>query len=86
MPEPVRVAFRSFSDIKDPQTYTAPDKGLLLQAGYNESVDPNFNLTEWWKFEEGQKLSKLHDVREELVAGLLRVLEKASALFHAQAL
>ena len=71
MPEPVRVAFCSFSDIKNPETYAAPNESLLLQAGYETSVDPKFNLTEWWKIAEGERLSKAFDVGEELVAGLL---------------
>jgi hypothetical protein len=82
VPEPVRVAFRSFSDIKNPGTYVASDKSVLLQVTYKTSVNPNFNLTEWWKIPEGEKLSKPFDVGEELVAGLLRVLEMVSALFY----
>lgn len=46
------------------------------------SADPKFNITEWWKIAEGEKLSEPFDVGEELVAALLRVLEMASALFH----
>jgi hypothetical protein len=82
VPEPIRVAFHSFSDIKNPGTYAAPDDRLLLQAGYKKSGDPKFNLTEWWKFVEGEKLSEPFDVGEELVAALLCVLEMVSALFH----
>ena len=81
MPEPVRVAFCSFSDIKNPGTFVAPDDSLLLQPVYNTLVDPKFNITEWWKIAEGEKLSELFDVSEELVAALLRVLETVSALF-----
>ncbi len=55
---------------------------MLLQATYTTSVDSNFNLTEWWNIAEGEKLSKPFDVGEELVAGLLHVLEMVSALFH----
>ncbi len=82
VPEPVRVAFRSFSDIKNPGTYAAPDGSLLLQAGSRTSADPKFNLTEWWKVAEGEKLSKPFDVGEELAAGLLRALEMVSTLFY----
>lgn len=74
------IAFRSFSDIKDPGTYIAPDKSLLLQAGCKALIGPKFNLTEWWNI-GGEKLSKPFDVGEELVAELLRVLEIVSALF-----
>jgi hypothetical protein len=84
VPKSIRIAFLSFSDIKIPQTYAAPDASLLLQAGYKGLVDLEFNFTEWWKIAEGEKLSKLLDVGEELVAGLLCVLEKASTLFHIQ--
>ena len=62
--------------------YATPDKSLLPHARYKTSVDLKFNFTEWWKLAEGKKLSKLFDVREELVAGLLRVLEIVSALFY----
>lgn len=81
MPEPVRVAFCSFSDIKSPGTFVAPDESLLLQAACNTLVDPKFNITEWWKIPDGEKLSEPFDVGEELVAALLRVLETVSALF-----
>ena len=82
VPEPLRIAFRSFSDIENPGTYTAPNKSLLQQASYKTSVDSNFNFTEWWKFAESEKLSKPFDVGDELVAGLLHVLEIVSALFY----
>jgi hypothetical protein len=78
VPEPVKIAFRSFSDIKDPRTYAAPDESLLLQAGCSSSLDPNFNLTEWWRIAEGEKLSGPFNVGDELVAGVLQVLERVS--------
>jgi hypothetical protein len=81
VPEPVRVAFRSFTDIKNPKTYAAPDKSLLLQAGTEISIDSTFNLTEWWKFTEGETLSEPFDVGEELVGALMRALEMVSPLF-----
>jgi hypothetical protein len=81
VPEPIKVAFRSFSDIKNPGTYAAPEESVLFQVTHKTSFDPNFNLTEWWKIAEGEKLSKQFNVREELVAGLLHVLEMVSALF-----
>lgn len=81
MPEPIKVAFRSFSDIKNPGTYAAPEESMLLQVTYKTPFDSNFNLTEWWKIAEDEKLSKPFNVREELVAGLLHVLEMVSALF-----
>lgn len=85
MPEPVRIAFRSFLDIKNPETYSAPDESLQegSNSGKETSVGPNFNFTEWWKITEGKKLSKPFDVGEELVEGLLRVLETVSTLLYA---
>jgi len=59
-----------------------PEESLLLQAGCQTSVDPNFNFTEWWNFSEAEKLSKPFDVGEELVVGLLCVLETVSALLY----
>jgi hypothetical protein len=41
---------------------------------------------EWWKVPEGENLSKLFDIGDELVAGLLHALETVSALFYMQAL
>src|SRR5258708_40350775 len=82
VPEPVKVAFRSFSDIKSPGTYVASDESMLLQATYTTSVNSNFNLTEWWNIAEGEKLSKPFDVGEELVAGVVHGLEVGSAFFH----
>jgi len=79
---PVRIAFCSFSDIKDPETYASPEESLLLQAGYKASVNLKFKFTEWWKIAEGEKLSKPFDVGEELVSGLLRILETVSPLFY----
>lgn len=82
IPEPIKVAFHSFSDITNPGTYAAPDGRLLLQAGSRTSVDAKFNLTEWWKLAEGAKMNKAFDVGEELAAGLLRALEMVSTLFY----
>lgn len=82
IPEPVKVAFHSFSDIKNPGTYEAPNVNLLLQAASETSIDPRFGLTEWWRMAEGQKLSKPFDVGDELVAGLLYALEMVSTIFY----
>ena len=81
VPEPIKIAFHSFLDIKNLRTYVAPDKSLLLQARCKTSVNPQFNFTEWWEIAEGTKLSKPFDVGEEMVAGLLYVLEMVSILF-----
>jgi hypothetical protein len=82
IPEPVKVAFHSFSDITNPGTYAAPDGRLLLQAASRASVDAEFNLTEWWKIAEGAKLDKTFDVGEELVEGLVHALDMVSTLFY----
>jgi hypothetical protein len=81
VPGAVKIAFRSFSDIRNPATYVAHDEVLLPQAGHNTSVNPNFNFTEWWKF-EGENLGRPFDIGDELVEGMLHVLERVSALFH----
>lgn len=82
VPVPISIAFRSFPDIENPETYVAPNEGLLLQAGHKTSVYPKFNFTEWWKIAAGEKLSKPFDIGEELVEGFLRVLEIVSSLFY----
>jgi hypothetical protein len=85
VPGPVRIAFRSFSDIKDPRTYVARDESLLLQTGNIASVIPNFNLTEWWRISRGEKLSRPFNIGDELVAGVLQVLDRVSTLFYVYA-
>lgn len=79
MPEPVKIAFRSFSDIKDPRTYAARDESLQLQAWHGTSLNPNFKFTEWWRVAEGEKLSGPFNVGDELVAEVMQVLERVSA-------
>jgi hypothetical protein len=81
VPEPVRIAFRCFSDIKNPETYTAPDENPLLQAGCKISINSSFNFKEWWKLGEGEKLSKPFDIGDELVAELICSLTAVSTLF-----
>lgn len=81
MPEPVRIAFRSFSDIKNVDTYAAPDESLLLQTGSEKSFGRKFNLTEWWKIKENEKLSKPFDIGDELVAELLDAVVRVCTLF-----
>ena len=80
MPEPVRIAYCSFLDIKNPETYKAPDESLQLQAGCKTSVDPNFRFTEWWKIADGEKSNKPFDIGEELVERLLHVLDMVSLI------
>lgn len=79
MPEPVKIAFRCFSDIKDPRTYEERDESLLLLAWHSTSLNPHFNFTEWWKISEGEELSGPFNVGDELVAVVLQVLERVSA-------
>ena len=79
MPEPVKIAFHSFSDIKDPRIYAACDESLLLQAWHGTSLNPNFKFTEWWRIAEGETLSGPFNVGDELVAEVLQVLERVSA-------
>ncbi len=38
---------------------------------------------EWWKIAEGENLSKLFDIGNELVAELLCALDMVSMLFYA---
>jgi hypothetical protein len=82
VPDSVRVAFYSFSDINDPETYEELDERLLLQAWCAAPANSKFNFTEWWKITEGESLSKVYDIGDELVAGLLQVLEMVRALFY----
>ena len=79
MPEPLKIAFCSFSDIKDPRTYAACDESLLLQAWHSMSLNPNFKFTEWWRIAEGETLSGPFNVGDKLVAEVLQVLERVSA-------
>ena len=44
---------------------------------------PKFNLTEWWKLAEGEKLNKPFDICDELATGLSRALEMVSTLCYA---
>jgi hypothetical protein len=86
LPEPVRIAFQSFSDIKRPETYSAPDENLLPPASYKSTIGQTFNFTEWWNIGEGEELDKPFDIGEELTAGLLCALERVSTLLYTYAL
>ncbi|KAF8258266.1 hypothetical protein EI94DRAFT_1708152 [Lactarius quietus] len=83
VPESVQDAFHSFLDIRNPGSYTATD-GRQLPKGYIHKSDaPHFNFTEWWKIGEGDTMGEPFDVRNELVEGLLHVLEmEAGAQLH----
>ncbi|KAN0128682.1 hypothetical protein V8E53_013501 [Lactarius tabidus] len=73
VPESIRVAFGSFSDIRNPGSYTAP-YGSLLPQGKEQSDTATFNFTEWWKFGEGETMEEPFDVCDEVVEGLLHAL------------
>lgn len=82
MPESVKIAFRSFSDIRDPGTYTAPNVNQRLQGKAQGSAIWPFHFTEWWKIGEGETMKEPFDVRDEVVLGLLHALEMVCTLFH----
>ncbi|KAF8265899.1 hypothetical protein EI94DRAFT_1803769 [Lactarius quietus] len=75
VPESVRVAFRSFSDIRNPGSYTTPDGSQLPKGNVQQANTPQFNFTEWWEIGQGDTLSEPFDVRDEIVRELLCVLE-----------
>ncbi|KAF8266110.1 hypothetical protein EI94DRAFT_1803596 [Lactarius quietus] len=79
VPESVRVAFHSFSDIRNPGSYTAPDGSQLPKGNVQQANTPQFNFTEWWEIGQGDTLSEPFDVRDEIVRELLRVLEMQEA-------
>ncbi|KAI9443816.1 hypothetical protein H4582DRAFT_2071289 [Lactarius indigo] len=74
VPESVRIAFCGFSDIRNPGSYMAPEANQQLEGMFQAAGIPQFNFTEWWKF-EGETMKEPFDVREEVVVGLLRALE-----------
>ncbi|KAF8264064.1 hypothetical protein EI94DRAFT_1703534 [Lactarius quietus] len=74
IPESVRVVFGSFSNIRDPGSYTAPSGSQLPQGKVQPSDSPRFNFTEWWKI-EGENMRKPFDVCDEVVVGLLHAVE-----------
>ena len=86
MPEPVRIAFQSFSDIKKADTYSAPNEHLLPPASNETTSGRAFKFTEWWNLDEGKELDKPFDIGDELTAELSRVLERVSTLLYAYAL
>ena len=59
-----------------------PRKAYCYGPESKTLVDMKFNFTEWWKIAESENLNKLFDVGEELVEGLLYVLEMVSTLFY----
>jgi hypothetical protein len=81
VPKSVVIAFQSYSDIRDPGTYTAPDVTGLQQAQDKSSRIFHSCFTEWWRAGEREKLEEPFDFRNELVVMLLRVLEEVCAFF-----
>ncbi|KAH9010537.1 hypothetical protein EDB84DRAFT_1570395 [Lactarius hengduanensis] len=75
VPEPVRIAFHSFSDIRNPGTYATHNGNQKPKGKIQASAIPRFNFTEWWKIGEGVAMKEPFDVRDELVPGLLHALE-----------
>jgi hypothetical protein len=65
--------FSSFSDIRNPGSYTAPYGSLLLQ-GKEQSDTATFNFNEFWKFGEGETMEEPFDLCNEVVEGLLHAL------------
>ena len=86
MPESLRVAFSSFSDITNPGSYTAPDISQLLESAVKPSGDPQFKFVEWWKIGEGETMREPFNICDEVVAGILHALEMVRALLHLQVL
>jgi hypothetical protein len=87
VPESIKVAFHCFPDIKNPGSYTAPNGSWLPKAMVHPLAIgvPQFNFTEWWKVGEGATLREPFDVRDEIVPGLLRALEKVCNSLQEQA-
>jgi hypothetical protein len=86
VPESVRVAFHSFSDIRNPGSYAAPDGSRLPQGKVQPSDAPQFYFTEWWIIGGGVTMGEPFDVRDEVVAGLLRALEMVCTSLQLQVL
>ena len=86
VPESVRVAFHSFSDIGNPGSYTAHNGSWLLQSKFQPSAARSFNFTEWWTLREGETLGEPFDVCDEVVGGLLRALDMVCTLVQLQVL
>lgn len=75
MPESVKVAFHSFSEIGNPGTYMAPDESQLLQEKVELSDTSKFNFTQWWKVSDQEILREPFDVRDEVVVALVHALD-----------
>ena len=83
MPVSVRIAFRSFSDIQVAGSYTAPDRSQLPTSGAVPLSDvPQFNFTERWNIEAGERIRCPFDIWDELVPKLLHALKKVCACFY----
>jgi hypothetical protein len=74
IPESIRVAFGSFSDIRNPGSYTTPDVSSLPQGTDGRSDGTQFNLTKWWEIRDEETMGEPFNVRDELVGELLHAL------------
>ena len=82
VPESIRIAFRSFSDIRVTGSYTAPDRSQLPTGSAVPLSDaPQFNFTEWWNI-EGERIRSPFDIWDELIPKLLHALKKVCAFFY----
>ncbi|KAH9007619.1 hypothetical protein EDB85DRAFT_1904881 [Lactarius pseudohatsudake] len=77
VPESVKIAFHSFSDIRNPGTYATSNQNQKLKGKGKVQASPTlpFSLTEWWNAGEGVVMKEPFDVRDELIVGLLRALK-----------
>jgi hypothetical protein len=75
VPESIRAAFGSFSDIGSPGSYTAAHGNLLPQSKEQPLDTAQFNFTEWWKFGEGETMGEPFNVCDEVVEWLLHALD-----------
>ncbi|KAH9014565.1 hypothetical protein EDB85DRAFT_2157326 [Lactarius pseudohatsudake] len=81
VPESVKIAFHSFSDIRNLGTYATSNQDQKLKGKGKVQASPTlpFSLTEWWNAGEGVVMKEPFDVHDELIAGLLRALKMQEA-------
>ncbi|KAH9022873.1 hypothetical protein EDB85DRAFT_2151483 [Lactarius pseudohatsudake] len=77
VPESVKIAFHSFSDIRNLGTYATSNQDQKLKGKGKVQASPTlaFSLTEWWNAGEGVVMKEPFDVHDELIAGLLCALK-----------
>jgi hypothetical protein len=74
VPESIKIGFGCFPDIKNPGSYTAPDRSLL-QENYPPSNTARFSLPQWWEIGEGVTMGEPFNVRDLIVDVLLGVVQ-----------